>query len=188
MGKSVLLLLGMLGTPLLPSVSPDYESVVHKFSLIDHERLRPGSRVTLTAEELNAYARQQVADVAPDGVRNPRLELGEGTAKAFALIDFGKVRRAEGKRPSGLMAYLLDGERPVTITARIRSSGGTATVDVQQVEISGVTVEGRLLDFLIHSYLLPAYPGAKVGQPFKLGHRIERLDVRPQAVGVVIGR
>ena len=86
------------------------------------------------------------------------------------------------------MAYLLDGERPVTITARIRSSGGTATVDVQQVEISGVTIEGRMLDFLIHSYVMQAYPDAKIGAPFALGHRIERLDVQPSAVGIVIGR
>jgi len=58
---------------------------------------------------------------------------------------------------------------------------------VKQVEISGVTIEGRLLDFLIRNYLIEAYPNAKVGQPFALGHRIERLDVQPSAVGVLIG-
>jgi len=45
-----------------------------------------------------------------------------------------------------------------------------------------------MLDFLIHSYVMQAYPSAKVGEPFALGHRIERLDVQPSAVGVVIGR
>ena len=188
MGKRTLLVLALLAAPLLPSASPDYLAVVHKFSLIEHDRLRPGSRVVLTPRELNAYARQQIAEVTPGGVRNPRLELGSGTATASALIDFGKLRRAEGKPPGWMMAYLLDGERPVTVTARIRSSGGTATVDVQSVEISGITIEGRLLDFLIRNYLIPAYPDAKVGQPFQLGHRIERLDVQPSAVGVLIGR
>jgi hypothetical protein len=166
----------------------DYQALIHKFSLIEHDRLKPGSRVVLTPAELNAYARQEVAEVAPDGVRDPRLELGLGTATATALIDFGKLRRAEGKPPGPIMAYLLDGERPVTIIARIRSAGGTATVDVQQVEISGVAIEGILLDFLIHNYVMQAYPSAKVGQPFALGHRIERLDVQPSAVGVVIGK
>jgi len=173
---------------LCAAVPSDYQAVVHKFSLIEHDRLKPGSRVVLTPAELNAYARQEVAEVAPEGVRNPRLELGPGTATATALIDLGKLRRAEGKPPGLIMSYLLDGERPVTITARIRSSGGTATVDVQQVEISGITIEGRMLDFLIHSYVMQAYPDAKVGQPFALGHRIERLEVQPSAVGVVIGR
>jgi len=183
------LLLGTLAAALVfPAVSPDYQSVVHKFSLIEHDRLKPGTRVVLTEQELNAYARQQVAEVAPDGVRNPKLDLGPGTASASALIDFGRLRRAQGKPPGRILAYLLDGERPVTITARIRSAAGTATVDVESVEISGVTIEGRMLDFLIRNYLLPAYPDAKVGQPFALGHRIERLDVQPSAVGVWIGR
>ena len=188
MSGRILLALALLAAPVLSTTSPDYQAVVHKFSLIEHDRLKPGSRVVLTPAELNAYARQEVAEVAPDGVRNARLDLGPGTATATELIDFGKLRRAEGKPPGRILAYLLDGERPVTITARIRSSGGTATVDVQEVQISGVTIEGRMLDFLIHNYVVQAYPSAKVGEPFALGHRIERLDVQPSAVGVLIGR
>jgi len=188
MSGRIFMALALLAAPVLPTTSPDYQAVVHKFSLIEHDRLKPGSRVVLTPAELNAYARQEVAEVAPDGVRNARLDLGPGTATATALIDFGKLRRAEGKPPGRILAYLLDGERPVTITARIRSSGGTATVDVQEVQISGVTIEGRMLDFLIHNYVVQAYPSAKVGEPFALGHRIERLDVQPSAVGVLIGR
>lgn len=180
--------MALLIVPPLPGDSSDYQAAVHKVSLIEHDRVKPGSRVVLTPAELNAYARQEVADAAPDGVRNPRLELGEGTATASALIDFGKLRRAEGKPPGRIMAYLLDGERPISITARIQSSGGSATVDVQQVEISGVVIEGPMLDFLIRSYVMPAYPNAKIGEPFALGHRIERLDVQPSAVGIVIGR
>jgi len=188
MGSRFLAILALVAAPLVPGASSDYQSMAHKLALIEHDRLRPGSRVTLTPEELNAYAQQEIAGVAPGGVRRTRLELGPGTATATALIDFGKLRRAEGKPPGTLMSYLLDGERPVTIVARIRSSGGTATVDVQQIEISGITIEGRLLDFLIRNYVVPAYPDAKVGEPFALGHRIERLDVEPAAVGILIGR
>lgn len=192
MGRSVLAViaaaLALLAAPLAPTTSTEYQAVVHKVSLIEHDRLKPGSRVILTPAELNAYARQEIAEVAPDGVRNPQLELGPGIATASALIDLGKLRRAQGKPPGRIMAYLLDGERPVTITARIRSSGGTATVDVQEVRISGVVIEGRMLDFLIHSYVMHTYPNAKVGEPFALGHRIERLDVQESAVGILIGR
>jgi hypothetical protein len=173
---------------LFSGASPEYLSVVRKFSLIEQDRLKPGSRVTLTPQELNAYAQEEIAEAAPGAVRNTRLTLGSGTATASALIDFGKLRRAEGKSPGWIMSHLLDGERPVTIIARIRSADRTATVDVQSVEISGVTIEGPMLDFLIRNYLMAAYPEAKVGQPFDLGHRIERLDVQPSAVGVIIGR
>jgi hypothetical protein len=76
----------------------------------------------------------------------------------------------------------------VSVTARISSSAGKAQVDVQRVEISGVTIDGRTLDFLIQNILLPLYPDAAIGRPFDLGHRIERLDVAPAAVGVTIGK
>lgn len=188
-GRRILMAAALPAALLLAAAaSPEYQAMVRKISLIEHDSLKPGSRVVLTPEELNAYARQEIAEAVPDGVREPHLDLGPGTATASALIDFGRIRRAEGKPPGRIMAYLLDGERPVTITARIRSSAGTATVDVQSVEISGVTIEGVMLDFLIRNYLVPAYPNAKVGEPFELGHRIQQLDVEPSAVSVVIGR
>ena len=162
----------------------DYVSAKQKFDQIEANRLRAGARITLTPRELDAW----VAREAPAGVRNPRLELQAGIAKGAALVDFGKVRRAQGHPPGWLMAKLLDGERPVTVTARIRSANGQATVDVQRVEISGIAIDGGTLDFLIQNVLLPMYPNAAVGRPFELGHLIERLDVQPGAVGVVIGR
>jgi len=119
-------------------------------------------------------------------VRSPRLELANGAAVGSAVIDFGKLRRAQGKPPGWLMSKILDGERPVEVSASIRSGGGRATVDVQSVRISGVAIEGRVLDFLIQNYLLANYPDAKVGQPFELSHGIDRLDVKPAAVDVVI--
>jgi hypothetical protein len=176
---SLVLLAGAIGAAV-----DDYSSVKRKFNDIEGERLRPGTRVVMTPRELDAYAAQE----APAGVRNPRVELLAGVAKGAALIDFGKLRRAQGYRPGWLMSKLLDGERPVSVTARIRSGNGQATVDVQSVEISGIQIDGRTLDFLIQNFLLAMYPTAAVGRPFELGHRIERLDVAPGSVGVVIGR
>jgi hypothetical protein len=45
-----------------------------------------------------------------------------------------------------------------------------------------------MLEFLIQNFLLAMYPDAAVGRPFEMGHRIEKLDVQPGAVGVVIGK
>ena len=162
-----------------------YTSARRKFETIDAERLRPGSRLTLTPQELDAY----VAHEAPDGVRNPRVELpASGVAKGSAMIDFGRVRRAQGHPPGWLMSKLLDGERPVSVTVRIRSGAGRAAVDVERVEISGVAIDGSTLEFLIQNVLLPLYPNAAVGRPFELGHRVERIEVERGVVGVVIGR
>src|SRR5579864_4512684 len=97
--RSLLLMLAMLAPPAMPGASSDYRMAADKFSLIEHERLRPGTRVDLTARELNAYVLQKLPEAVPDGVRNPHLELGSGRATGSALIDFAKVRRAQGKSP-----------------------------------------------------------------------------------------
>jgi hypothetical protein len=163
----------------------DYVSAKRKFDLIESDRSRPGTRVELTAGELNAYIEHEV----PTGVRNPKLEVvSPGIATGTALIDFGQVRRAQGYSPGWLMSKLLDGERPVSVTVRITSAHGQATVDVQRVVVSGLEIDGKTLDFLIRNFLLAMYPDAAVGRPFELGHRIERLDVQPAAVGVLIGK
>jgi hypothetical protein len=59
-------------------------------------------------------------------------------------------------------------------------------VDVQSVEISGITIDGKMLDYLIENYLIPQFPDAKVGRPFELSHRIDRLEIKPAGVGIVI--
>ena len=169
----------------LASVSGDYISAKQKFDLIESERLKPGSRLDLSASELTAYADVE----APPGVRNPRIQLvSPEVVTGTALIDFGKLERAQGYQPGWLMSKLLDGERPVSVTARIQSAAGRARVDVQRVEIAGLEVDGRTLDFLIRNFLLALYPDAAVGRPFDLGHRIEKLDVQPKGVGVIMAR
>ncbi len=165
-----------------------YTSAKQKLAAIESDRVRPGSRVFLSSEELNAWVREGLMPSFPPGVRQPQVEPGNGTAAASAMIDFLKVRQAQGKPPGWLMARLLEGERPVKVVASIQSGGGRAKVDVQSVEISGMTIDGPMLDFLIRNYLIPNYPQAKVGQPFELGHRVDRLEIKPGGVTVVIGQ
>lgn len=168
----------------LSGAAADYASIQRKLDDIDAERLHPGSRVQLTPAELAAYAEHEM----PNGVRSPRLQLSDGVVTGTAMVDFGKLRRAQGHEPGWLLARLLDGERPVSVTARVRSANGQATVDVQRVSIGNVEIDGPTLDFLIQNVLLPLYPDAVVGQPFELGHHVERLVVQPGGVNVWIGR
>jgi len=173
---------------LLGEGEADYRSAQRKIGLIRSERVAAGSWVSLKPQELTAYARQEVQTVAPEGVRDPRVELGHGWASGSAYIDFPKLRRALGQPLGWLFERLLAGERPVRVRARIRSGGGQATVELERVEIGGLAVEGAALEVLIRSFVLPYYPEVKIGQPFELAHRIERLEVRPGMVRVLIGR
>jgi hypothetical protein len=180
-------LLALLAIPfVLFSSRSEYSSAQHKLDLIERGRLKPGSHVSLTSGEINAFVEQELPKAVPQGVRQPKLDLGAGTATGSALIDFLKLERAQGNPPGWLMRQLLQGEHPVTVTARIISGGGRATVDVQRVEVSGIAVEGRMLDYLIRNYLQAYYPDAKVGQPFEMNHRIDRLDIQPTRVDVII--
>jgi hypothetical protein len=167
------------------SAVDDYASAARKFDSIENDRLKPGARVELTMPELQAYAQHEM----PAGVRNPRIQVtAPEIATGAALVDFEKLERSLGRQPGWLMRTFLGGERPVTVTARIRSAAGKATVEVQKVQISGMEIEGATLNFLIGNVLLPMYPDAAVNRPFELGHRIDRIDVKPKAVAVVIGR
>jgi hypothetical protein len=162
-----------------------YSSACQKVSSIESGRLLPGARVDLSLAELNAYAAKE----APAGVRNAKLMFeGQETVSGTALVDFGKLRRAQGYEPGWLMSKLLDGERPVSATARIHSGGGKVTVDVQKASISGVEIDGKTLDFLIQNFILPFYPEAMVDRPVTMGFHIDRLQLAPTGVGVVIGR
>jgi hypothetical protein len=162
-----------------------YSSARQKISLIESGRLLPGAHVDLSLPELNAFAEREV----PPGVRNPHLVLAAPeTVTGSALVDFGKVRRAQGYEPGWLLSKLLDGERPVSVTARVRSAAGKVTVDVTRAEISGVEIDGAALEFLMRNFVEPLYPEAMVGRPVAMGFRIEKLQVAPAGVGVVIGR
>ena len=172
----------------LTAADGGYSTAKQKVALIESDRAQAGSRIFLSAQELNAYVREGLMPAFPPGVREPVLQPGDGTASASAMIDFLKVRQAQGKPPGWLMARLLEGERPVKVVGNIESGGGRAKVDVQSVEISGMSIDGPMLDYLIRNYLLPNYPQAKVGQWFELGHRVDRLEIKPAGVTVVIGR
>ena len=161
-----------------------YQSAKYKIDLIEEDRAAPGSRIWLSVAELNAYARIEAAKVVPQGLRSPRLELGQGSATGSALVDFLKVRELGGPPPSRLIAWFLAGERPVRVTATIESGRRRATVTVPQVTVSGMTAGGAVLDFLIANFLLPFYPQAKIGQPFDLNHGVDRLEVTPAGVRV----
>lgn len=173
----------------LPAVTGgDYRSAKRKIDQIQADRAPSGTRITLTANELNAWVRAEVPPSVRGAMRSPTLELGHGSATGSAWIDFVKLRTAQGSPPGWLLRTLLDGEHPVRVTANVRSGAGRAVVDVQEVEVSGFEISGRALDYMVRNFLLPRYPNAKIGEPFEMGHRIERLDIAPAGVGVVIGK
>lgn len=182
------ILLALTALAALGATGGDYAAAQRKLELIAQGRVPAGGLVVFPEEELNAFVRRAAADVAPEGVHNPRLELGRNRATGYATIDFSRLQQSGGGPVHWLLERLLGGERPVRIDARIRSGGGQAVVDVDRVEISGRRISGAALDFLVRNFLRAYYPDAKVGQPFELARGVDRLEVDPREVRVVMGR
>jgi hypothetical protein len=167
----------------------DYLTIKSKFQSIEKRKLSPGTRVVLPARELNAYVQAELPKVAPSGIRNPSVELQAGNvAVGRAMINFLKVRSANAAPPNWLMKKLLDGEHQVVVTTELNSKSGYATVNLKRVDVDGVGIQGAALDFLIRNYLMPNYPDAKIGTPFKLDYRMDRVEVAPGVAYVHIGK
>ena len=161
------------------------DSALAKFALIERDRAPAGSRVTLSASELTAYARVQANVIAPGAVHDAKLTLTPGRAEASAMIDFLHLPQV-GAQPGWILRTLLEGQKPLHIRVRIQSANGRARVDVERVEISGVVMEGRTLDFLLSQFVMPSFPEARTGVWFELSHHIERLELGNGVARVLI--
>ena len=164
-----------------------YESAWNKLERIEMGRAAAGSVTTFTAGEINAFARGSIPQTV-DGLRNPQIQLGEGTATASAMVDLLKMRGADHGPVNPVVAMLLEGEKPLKVSVRVASSNGTATVYLTSLEISGVSASGRMLDLLMKQVFLPLFPDARVNQPFELQDDIDHIDVHPDGVRVMMRR
>jgi hypothetical protein len=163
-------------------------SVSKRLDLIESGQARPGSVFRFTPAELNAWVRVKAPTVITDGFRQPQLVLGNGEATATALIDFLKVRHANGIETNWLIAQLIQGEKLVKARASIQSAHGRATVHVVRVEVGGLAVTGAALDFLVQNFFLPFYPEAKIDEPFDLAGNVDRIEITPAEARVYIRR
>jgi len=101
-------------------------------------------------------------------------------------MDFLKLRHAAGTETNWVLARMIEGERPVRVTAHVQSSRGSVTVFLDRVEISGVAVAGAPLDMLIEAFFRPVFPDAKINQPFRLRYGLDHVAVTPVALLVFV--
>jgi len=106
----------------------------------------------------------------------------------FALIDFLKLRHAQGQQTGWLLTKLIEGERQVKVNIRMQSSGGKCTVFLTRVQIGVAVASGALLNILLNTFFLPLYPDSKINEAFELDYDIERIEIRPAGVRVLIKR
>lgn len=177
------LLLFAVTASVLLAADPLADSAQKKLDSIADRKAKRGSVVSLSPQEINAWLHEKAVKAFPQGIRNEHIDLGPGTADGTALVDLLKIQKGS---VNSLIARLIEGERPLRISIRVDSSNGRATVFLTRVELSGVAMEGSILDFLIKQFIQPRYPDIKINQPFDLDFNIDRIELQPAGVRVVI--
>ena len=172
----------------LHAADPLFDSAERKLDSIEMRQLPRGAAVKFTPAEINAWARVRIPEIVPEGIRDQRVELGNGTATAHALVDFLKMRQAKGDSTNWFLARLIEGERPLTVSVRLESGAGRCVVHLTGVQISHAVANQTVLDFLIKTFFMPLYPDAKIDEPFDLDDNIDRIDIHPSGVVVTIKR
>jgi len=184
-----MLLLFCLALPVVPATSKyDRLPAQKKIELIEQGKLPKGTQLVFAERELNTYLEQKAAEVVGEGLRNPRVELSAGRATGYAMVDFVKMRHAQGAELNWLFSMLLEGEHPVKVVGKVESRDGSARVDLETVTVGDNSIKGRALDLLIRTFVTPLYPDAKVGQSFELGYNVDRIELRPGQARVVMAR
>jgi hypothetical protein len=173
---------------LLLLAADDFPSIQRKMDDIVKEHTRPGERIYMSLREMNAYLYAQAQAIAPKAVHNTKVEVAEGWGTVSATVNFLELNKVRGGQSNWVMEKLLDGERPVRVSVHVLSEHGKARVNVDRVEVGGAAISGAPLDYLIQSYVVPQFPNAKVDQWFTMDHHMDRIDIHPSGVTVVIGK
>lgn len=173
----------------LPGAAPSlYDSARRKVDVIENDRAPAGAVYSFSKAEIEAWATREIPEYVPEGFRDPRVEIETGTATGRAFIDFMRLRHGKGAPKNWFLDKLLEGERPVSVTVEIRSANGSCTVYLRRLEISGVAATGSVLDFLVKNFFLTLFPNAKINEPFRLEHRMDSIDLRPNTAVIRISR
>jgi len=167
------------------AADPLADSAQKKLDSIADEKLKRGAVVVLSPQEINAWLHEKAVKAFPEGLRNEHVDLGSGTVDGSALVDLMKIQKGKSTM-NALIGRLIEGERPLKISIRVESSNGRATVFLTRVELSGVAMDGSILEFLIKQFIQPRYPYIKINQPFDLDYNIDHIEIQPSGVRVLI--
>ena len=171
--------------PILFAADSALKSADAKMDRLGNLEAKRGEVVVFSPAEIDAWIRDEVPMVVPQGIRDPKVEMGQDTAVTSALVDLVKIEQARGKTP-GMVSKMFAGERPLKVSLRLQSAGGKGTVFLTRVDLGGASLEGTVLDILIKTFFKPLYPDAKIGEPFDIGYNVDRIELRPDGIRVTI--
>jgi hypothetical protein len=135
--------------------------------------------IDITDAELNSYLRYHARADIPTGIVDPVLSsLGGGRVGGYALVDLDAVRT---QKPRGWLDPLgyLTGRLPITVTGSLATANGVGRFQLENAEISGITIPKTVLQELLSYYSRTADnpAGINMDDPFELPARIREIKV-----------
>jgi len=160
--------------------SDRFQTKMTRINANGQAKRRVALRTAMSEAEVNSYLAYALAQELPVGVTDPYVTIeGDGRVSGQAIVDLNQVK---AERSSGgwldPFAY-LSGKAPVTAIGALRTSRGTARLELESTTVSGVPVPVFLLQALVSHYTrTPENPdGISLDDTFKLPANIREIEV-----------
>jgi hypothetical protein len=166
------------------AADPYAESARAKIDMIRDDQAPAGIVIPISAQELNAWIRAEIAEEPGLGLRDPKLTLGSGSVMFEAVADLGKL--AAHAKMNSILVKAFEGDRQLKIKMRPENANGKITVRLDLVEISGVPLSGVVLNLVANLVLASLFDDIQVNEPVEMGHRIDHAGIDASGVRVFI--
>jgi hypothetical protein len=161
-------------------------TMAERLEQISTDTVPPGTEFRFSAQEVNEYARTKANTAASGALSHPRILLGTGSVTGFVKVDFVKLRESAGDPPGWVFKKLFSGEKDLRVDVKVACASQKCQLDIRRAEVAGVVIQGAALEYLLQSFVLPYYPDVVIGKPFELDHNVDRFEISPFGVNVVL--
>jgi hypothetical protein len=139
-----------------------------------------GRRTPVTQDELNSWFAFRAKTLLPNGVIQPEVTIvGQGRLAGQAIVDLDTVAKRRSRGGAFDPWALIGGRVPVKVAGILHTRNGTARIEIESAEVSGLPVPPALLQELVSFYSRsPERPaGLRLDDTFALPASIRQIEV-----------
>jgi hypothetical protein len=169
------------------------DSFAQKIKQIERQGAAPGPRgaarrTSVTEAEVNSWFAYSAASSLPTGVASPNVTIvGNQKVVGTATVDLDAIAKSRSKGGAFDIWNLVGGRVPVTVGGLLHTKDGRAKFDLQEAEVSGISVPRRIVAELVDYYSrTPDHPeGIRLDQEYELPAGIRQIELSPGTAVVI---